>query len=94
VTLTDGAAGLESGNRLGDANWRGEDGTIVADEGTGGFLVARTAYMDFEIRAEFRGASVQDGGTLRDRSRRGSGPACKALRVGPIEWRKVQSRAL
>src|SRR5881409_3394046 len=53
ITLIDGAKGLENWNRIGDANWRAEDGAIVADRGKGGFLVSKNAYKDFQIRAEF-----------------------------------------
>ena len=37
TTLIDGAKGLENFNRIGDANWRAEDGAIVADKGKGGY---------------------------------------------------------
>ena len=53
ITLIDGTAGLENWDRLGDANWRAEDGAIVADKGKGGFLVSKNSYKDFQIRAEF-----------------------------------------
>ena len=53
VTLIDGEKGLENFNRVGDANWRGEAGAIVADKGKGGYLVSKNSYKDFEIRAEF-----------------------------------------
>jgi hypothetical protein len=53
VTLIDGTAGLDNWNRVGDANWRAEDGAIVADSGKGGFLVSKNSYKDFQIRAEF-----------------------------------------
>lgn len=53
VTLIDGEKGLENFNRVGDANWRAEDGAIVADKGKGGFLVTKNSYKDFQIRAEF-----------------------------------------
>jgi hypothetical protein len=53
VTLIDGAKGLDNWNRIGDANWRVEDGAIVADKGKGGFLVSKNSYKDFQIRAEF-----------------------------------------
>jgi hypothetical protein len=53
VTLVDGATGLDNFNRIGDANWRAEDGAIVADKGKGGHLVSKKSYKDFEIRAEF-----------------------------------------
>ena len=53
TTLIDGDKGLDNFNRVGDANWRAEDGAIVADKGKGGFLVSKNSYKDFQIRAEF-----------------------------------------
>ena len=53
TTLIDGEAGLENWNRVGDANWRPEDGAIVAYRGKGGFLVSKNSYKDFQLRAEF-----------------------------------------
>jgi 3-keto-disaccharide hydrolase len=53
TTLIDGAKGLDNWDRAGDANWRAEDGAIVADKGKGGFLVSKSSYKDFQIRAEF-----------------------------------------
>jgi len=53
TTLIEGATGLDNWNRLGDANWRAEDGAVVADKGKGGFLVSKNSYKDFQIRAEF-----------------------------------------
>ncbi len=38
-------------DRLGEANWRVEDGMLVADRGNG-FLVTQAAYGDFQLRAE------------------------------------------
>src|SRR2546425_8510597 len=53
-TLFDGSsASLANWNRIGDANWRVEDGSVVADKGKGGFLVSKDSYTDFQIRAEF-----------------------------------------
>jgi hypothetical protein len=51
VTLFDGK-NLDNFNKIGDANWRLEDGAVVADKGNG-FLVTKNAYTDFQIRAEF-----------------------------------------
>jgi hypothetical protein len=51
VTLLDGTD-MNNFNRLGDANWRVEDGAVVADKGNG-FLVTHNSYQDFQIRAEF-----------------------------------------
>jgi hypothetical protein len=53
TTLIDGEAGLDNWNRVGDANWRPEDGAIVAYRGKGGFLVSKSSYKDFQLRAEF-----------------------------------------
>ena len=53
TTLIDGEAGLENWTRVGDANWRPEDGAIVAYRGKGGFLVSKNSYKDFQLRAEF-----------------------------------------
>ena len=53
TTLVDGNAGLENFNPIGEANWRAQDGAIVADKGKGGYLVSKNSYKDFQIRAEF-----------------------------------------
>jgi hypothetical protein len=52
-TLIDGEQGLGNFNRIGDANWRAEGGTVMADRGTSGFLVSKKSYRDFHLRAEF-----------------------------------------
>jgi hypothetical protein len=62
VTLIDGTTGLDNWNRIGDANWRPEGGAIVADKGKGGFLVSKSTYQDFEIRAEFWAESDTNSG--------------------------------
>src|ERR1700682_5263113 len=51
ITLFDGK-NLDNFNKIGDANWRIEDGAVVADKGNG-FLVSKGSYADFELRAEF-----------------------------------------
>lgn len=53
TTLIDGEQGLDNWHRVGDANWRPEDGAIVAYRGKGGFLVSKSSYRDFQLRAEF-----------------------------------------
>jgi Domain of Unknown Function (DUF1080) len=53
VTLIDGTRGMENFDRVGEANWRAEDGAIVADKGKGGFLVSKNSYKDFQLRVEF-----------------------------------------
>lgn len=37
---------------VGDANWRIEDGVLVADKGGMSFLVSKASYRDFDLRAE------------------------------------------
>lgn len=51
ITLFDGK-NLDNFNQIGTANWRIEDGVVVADKGNG-FLVTKNTYSDFQIRAEF-----------------------------------------
>jgi hypothetical protein len=51
VTLFDGTH-LDHWQSIGDANWRLEDGVVVADKGSG-FLVSKEAYADFQLRVEF-----------------------------------------
>jgi len=51
VTLFDGK-NLDNFNQVGNANWRIEDGVVVADKGNG-FLVTKNSYTDYQIRAEF-----------------------------------------
>jgi len=53
VTLIDGSQGLENWDQIGDANWRVEGGSIMADKGKSGFLVSKNTYKDFVIYAEF-----------------------------------------
>ena len=51
ITLFDGK-NLDNFNQVGNANWRIEDGSAVADKGNG-FLVTKNTYTDYQIRAEF-----------------------------------------
>lgn len=51
TTLFDGKD-ISQFNTIGDANWRIADGAVQADKGNG-FLVTKTTYSDFQIRAEF-----------------------------------------
>ncbi len=62
TVLVEGEKGLDNFNRTGDANWRAEGGAIVADSGKGGYLVTKTPYTDFEIRAEFWAATDTNSG--------------------------------
>ncbi len=62
VTLLDGEKGMENFDRTGDANWRAKGGTIMADDGKGGYLVTKTPYTNFEIRAEFFASTDTNSG--------------------------------
>jgi hypothetical protein len=52
VTLTDGKT-MGDWTSTGEANWRIEDGALVADKGKGGHLVTKNSYKNFQIYAEF-----------------------------------------
>jgi len=53
TTLVDGDKGLDNFNPIGEANWRAEDGAIVADRGKGGYLVSKQSFRDFQLHVEF-----------------------------------------
>jgi hypothetical protein len=56
TTLFDGSSNLNGWTRVGDANWRLQDGLLQADLLYGkelGYLVTKKVYADFQIRAEF-----------------------------------------
>jgi len=53
ITLIDGEKGMENFDREGDANWRAQDGAILADKGKGGFLVSKASFKDYTLRIEF-----------------------------------------
>jgi hypothetical protein len=52
VSLFDGR-NLDNWTQIGDANWTLVDGVVQADKGSGGFLVSKNNYTDFQLRAEF-----------------------------------------
>jgi len=52
VSLFDGKT-LDGFSQTGEANWRVEDGAIVADKGKGGHLISKESYKDVHIRIEF-----------------------------------------
>lgn len=55
VTLLENGSGRENFVPVGDANWRQEDGALVADKGgkTASYLVSRQSFTDFVMYAEF-----------------------------------------
>ena len=62
TTLIDGEKGMDNFTPVGDANWRAEDGAIVADKGKGGFLLSKESYRDFQLRIEFWAAHNANSG--------------------------------
>jgi hypothetical protein len=52
VSLFDGR-NLDNWTPIGDANWRIVDGILEADKGSGGYLVSKNNYTDFQLRSEF-----------------------------------------
>jgi hypothetical protein len=55
VTLVDGTS-LDGWDRVGESNWRVEDGAIVADKLTSktpAYLVSKNSYKDFMLHVEF-----------------------------------------
>ena len=64
TTLIDGSSGLGNFNPIGDANWRAENGAIVADKGKGGYLVSKNSYKDFQVRAEFWADTTTNSGVF------------------------------
>jgi hypothetical protein len=51
TTLFDGTS-LTGWRPVGDANWRLENGALVADKGSG-FMIADREYTDFDLKVEF-----------------------------------------
>ncbi len=62
TTLLENGKGMDNFVTQGDANWRVDNGLVLADQGKGGFLVTKKSYKDFEIRAEFWAASDTNSG--------------------------------
>jgi hypothetical protein len=52
ITLVDGKT-MGDWDTVGEANWRLEDGALVADKGKAAHLVSKNKYKDFQIYAEF-----------------------------------------
>lgn len=79
TTLLDGTT-LDGWNRVGESNWRIEDGAVVADKLTGkaaAHLVSRNAYKNFMLHVEFWASDDANSGiylrcadpaTITDRS--------------------------
>jgi len=63
TTLFDGKM-LTGWESTSDANWGVEDGTIVVDEGEGGFLLHKDTYKNFELSVEFKAAKGTNSGVF------------------------------
>jgi hypothetical protein len=63
ITVFDGTS-LNNFDRVGDANWRLQDGVVQADLGgkAASYLVTKNSYKDFQIRAEFWVDTVANSG--------------------------------
>lgn len=65
TTLIDGDKGMENFNKIGGANWRAEGGAIVADKSPdNSYLVTKSSYKDFQIRAEFWADKLTNSGVF------------------------------
>ena len=67
VMLLDGSdhRTMENWDRVGDANWRIVDGAVVADKaGKPSFLVSKSSYKNFQVRAEFWADHTTNSGVL------------------------------
>src|ERR1700683_3566728 len=62
IALFDGK-NLDNWNQIGDANWRIDDGAVVADKGKG-YLVSKNSYTDFQIRVEFWASDDANSGVF------------------------------
>lgn len=77
ITLVDNGGGMENFVRVGDANWRQQDGALVADKGgkVASYLVSRESFSDFLIYAEFFASDDANSGIfirLSDRQKIGA----------------------
>jgi hypothetical protein len=80
ISLFDGKAIGDESDRVGETNWRVEDGAIVADKRTSkdaAHLVSKTKYKDFQLHVEFWASDdansgvflrCQDAAQITDRS--------------------------
>ncbi len=66
VKLIDGASGLDHFNRVGDANWLAQDGSVQASSGgkEAGYLVTKASYKDVVVRAEFWSSDDANSGVF------------------------------
>jgi hypothetical protein len=94
VTLIDGEKGLENFDRIGDANWRGEGGAIVADKAKQtSHLVTKKSYTNFQIRAEFWADTNTNSGIFIRASDRNKVGSANAYEVNIYDQRGGQEYA-
>lgn len=90
-TLSQGWIRLFDGQSLmgwkdaGKANWRVEDGTIVADAGETGLLCTSVRYSDFELELEFNATSTTNSGIFLRTPAKPADPTkdCYELNIAP-----------
>ncbi len=88
TALVDGASGLENFDRVGDANWRAEDGAIVADQAkVASYLVSKNSYTDFQIKAEFWADHTTNSGVFLRLSDRKNVTAANSYEVNIYDQR-------
>ena len=93
VTLIDNGKGIENFNAIGDANWRVQDGALVADKGKGGHLVSKNSYKNFQIRAEFWAETGTNSGIFMRASNPSKVGADSAYEVNIYDLRPGQEYA-
>ena len=92
TTLIDGDKGLENFQRVGDANWRAEGGAIVADKAaSGGYLLTKDSYKDFQIKAEFWADHGSNSGIFMRIYDQRPGPEYGTAAI--VDFAKVQPHA-
>ena len=69
----------------GKANWRVEDGALVADEGDPGFLMSQVRWSDYELMVEFRATERTNSGIFLRTEAQPTSPAadCIELNIAP-----------
>ena len=88
TVLFDGS-NLDNWNAIGKANWRIADGTVMADSGDKhqGFLVSKSSYTDFQVKAEFWVDDQANSGVFLRCGDRGTVTAKNAYEVNIFDKR-------
>lgn len=80
---------LSGWEQIGNANWRVEDGAVVADRGVG-FLVSARDYADFRLRVEFYAETHTNSGIFIRATNPGTVNAANAYEVNIWDERPEQ----